>query len=76
MTDADIRMRRAEGSDIDALLTISTGLWREDAGTHDPEVMNTDWPEQHGRSSFEALVGDPDRVGLLAYAGDDAGRRA
>src|SRR4051794_24314764 len=28
--------------------------------------MNTDWPHQHGRASFEALVGDPDRVGLRA----------
>ena len=28
--------------------------------------MNTDWPRQHGRASFEALVEDPDRVGLLA----------
>lgn len=61
-----MEIRRAGPDDVDALLTISTGLWREDAGTHDPEVMNTDWPQQHGRASFEALVGDPDRVGLLA----------
>ena len=62
----DPRIRRAGAGDIDALLTISSGLWAEDAGTHDPEVMNTDWPREHGRASFEALVGDPDRVGLLA----------
>jgi len=67
MTAPDVRVRRAaSGSDVDLLLTISTGLWREDAGTHDPEVMNTDWPVQHGRASFEALLEDPDRVGLLA----------
>jgi len=75
MDDAEITVRRASSvADVDALLTISTGLWAEDAGTHDPEVMNTDWPAQHGRASFEALVGDPDRVGLLAEAdGDLAG---
>ena len=28
--------------------------------------MNTDWPAQHGREWFEALLGDPDRVGLFA----------
>ncbi len=57
MADLEVRVRRASsGSDVDDLLTISTGLWREDAGTHDPEVMNTDWPTQHGRASFEALA--------------------
>ena len=59
-------IRRAGPDDVKALLTISTGLWREDAGTHDPEVMNIDWPAQHGGASFEALVVDPDRVGILA----------
>lgn len=67
----DPHIRRAGVGDIDALLTISSGLWAEDAGTHDPEVMNTDWPKQHGRASFEALVGEPDRVGLLAEIGGD-----
>jgi GNAT superfamily N-acetyltransferase len=65
----DLCIRRAGADDVDALLTISSGLWAEDAGTHDPEVMNTDWPRQHGRASFEALVDDPDRVGLLAEVG-------
>ncbi len=53
------------------MLAISSGLWAEDAATHDPEVMNTDWPQQHGRASFEALVDDPDRVGLLAELGGE-----
>jgi GNAT superfamily N-acetyltransferase len=64
-----VEIRRAGSGDVDALLTVSTGLWQEDAGTHDPEVMNTDWPAQHGRAWFEALPGDPDRVGLLAESG-------
>jgi GNAT superfamily N-acetyltransferase len=67
----EFRIRRAGADDVDALLTISTGLWQEDAGTHDPEVMNTDWPGQHGRASFEALVDDPDRVGVLADVGGE-----
>lgn len=68
----DVRVRRAStASDVDHLLTISAGLWREDAGTHDPEVMNTDWPAQHGRASFEALLDDDDRVGLLAEIGGE-----
>ncbi len=66
MTDPRVSIRRAGADDVDALLTISSGLWAEDAGTHDPEVMNTDWPQQHGRASLEALVDDPDRLGLLA----------
>ena len=33
--------------------------------------MNTDWPQQHGRASFEALVDDPDRLGLLAEIGGE-----
>ena len=67
MAETRVRLRRASTvADVDALLTVSTGLWREDAGTHDPEVMNTDWPVEHGRASFEALVADPDRVGILA----------
>jgi GNAT superfamily N-acetyltransferase len=36
--------------------------------------MNTEWPAQHGRESFEALVADPDRIGILAEVdGDLAG---
>jgi GNAT superfamily N-acetyltransferase len=66
VADPDPVIRRAGAGDVDALLTISSGLWAEDAGTHDPEVMNTDWPQQHGRASFEALPSDPDRVALLA----------
>ena len=71
MPDTDVRVRRAGAADVDALLAISSGLWAEDAGTHDPEVMNTDWPREHGRASFEALVDDPDRVGLLAEVGGE-----
>jgi len=67
----EIHVRRAGAADIADLLTVSTNLWREDAGTHDPTVMNTSWPAQHGRESFEALVEDPDRLGVLAYAGAD-----
>ena len=70
MTDR-VEVRRAGADNVEDLLTVSTNLWREDAGTHDPVVMNTSWPAQHGRESFQALVADPDRVGLLAYAGDD-----
>ena len=71
VAETPVEIRRAGAGDVDALLRISTGLWREDAGTHDPEVMNTDWPQQHGRASFEALVGDPDRVGVLAEVGGE-----
>jgi len=65
-----VEVRRAGADDIEDLLTVSANLFREDAGTHDPTVTNTDWPAQHGRESFRALVEDSDRVGLLAYADD------
>jgi len=72
MAEPEVLVRRASSAaDVDALLTVSTGLWREDAGTHDPEVMNTDWPVQHGRASFEALLSDDDRVGVLAEVGGE-----
>jgi GNAT superfamily N-acetyltransferase len=71
VADSEVRIRRAGARDVEALVTISAGLWAEDAGTHDPEVMNTDWPRVHGRASFESLVDDPDRVGLLAEAGGE-----
>ena len=71
MSDPRVFIRRAGADDVDALLTVSAGLWAEDAGTHDPEVMNTDWPKEHGRASFEAIVDDPDRVGLLAESGGE-----
>jgi len=67
----NLTVRRAGAADIEALLTVSTGLWSEDAGAHDPDTMNIDWPAQHGRASFEALVDDPDRVGLLAEIGSE-----
>ena len=66
MTETQPRIRRAEAGDVESYLTVATGLWNEDAGTHDPEVMNTDWPTQHGREWFESLLGDDDRVGLFA----------
>jgi GNAT superfamily N-acetyltransferase len=70
----DVRVRRAQQGDVEAYLTVATGLWQEDAGTHDPEVMNIDWPAQHGRDWFQTLVADPDRVCLLAEVdGDLAG---
>jgi GNAT superfamily N-acetyltransferase len=66
VTETAVEIRRARAGDVDAYLTVASGLWHEDAGTHDPEVMNTDWPAQHGRASFESLLGDPDRVALFA----------
>jgi GNAT superfamily N-acetyltransferase len=69
VADSPVEIRRAAPGDVDAYLTVATGLWNEDAGTHDPEVMNTDWPTQHGREWFESLLGDDDRVGLFAEVG-------
>jgi ribosomal protein S18 acetylase RimI-like enzyme len=66
VTETQPRIRRAAAGDVESYLTVATGLWNEDAGTHDPEVMNTDWPTQHGREWFESLLGDDDRVGLFA----------
>jgi GNAT superfamily N-acetyltransferase len=66
VADSPVEIRPARPGDVDAYLTVATGLWQEDAGTHDPEVMNTDWPAQHGRAWFESLLDDPDRIGLFA----------
>ena len=71
MADTPVEIRRARAGDVDAYLTVASGLWQEDAGTHDPEVMNTDWPLQHGREWFASLLDDPDRVGLFAEVGGE-----
>ena len=39
-----LHVRRADASDVGALVRISAGLWAEDAGTHDPEVANLRTP--------------------------------
>jgi GNAT superfamily N-acetyltransferase len=71
VTETAVEIRRARAGDVDAYLTVASGLWHEDAGTHDPEVMNTDWPAQHGRAWFESLRSDPERVGLFAEVGGE-----
>ena len=55
--------------DIDAVVESVAGLFREDAGTHDPTV-NVDWPALEGADNYAALVGDEDCLLAVARDGD------
>lgn len=53
--------------ELDAFVASVTGLFREDAGAHDP-VMDVTWPVREGRAYYGGLLAD-DGV-LLAVARD------
>ena len=66
-SEASVRVRRAGAADVEALLQVSASLLQEDAGTHDPGVIEPRLarPARPGQS-FEALADNPDRLALLA----------
>jgi ribosomal protein S18 acetylase RimI-like enzyme len=67
MTDVTVTPARPE--DLDAVVESVAGLFREDAGTHDPTV-NVDWPALEGAAYYAGLLGDEDCLLALARAGD------
>lgn len=48
-------IRVAERADLDALVQLSTQLFREDSGSRDP-TMNPDWPAEEGAEYFDGLI--------------------
>ena len=52
-------------SDIADLVELETGLFREDAGTHE-RFADVTWPEREARDDFEQLIRNPSATVLAA----------
>jgi ribosomal protein S18 acetylase RimI-like enzyme len=55
----------AAREDIVRLVELEAGLFREDAGRHDP-FADTAWPAREGRQDFERLLANPQALVLVA----------
>ncbi|HEY6749081.1 MAG TPA: GNAT family N-acetyltransferase [Mycobacteriales bacterium] len=66
---SDVTVSAAGRDDIDAVVESVAGLFREDAGVHDPTV-NVDWPALEGADNYAALVGDDSCLLTVARDGD------
>lgn len=63
-------VRRAEERDVPGLVECSAGLFAEDGGTRDPGGINVNWPREHGSERFRQNLEVPERLTLVAEAGD------
>jgi GNAT superfamily N-acetyltransferase len=61
----------ATHDDIDKLVELEAGLFREDGGRRDPLVDIT-WPDREGRDDFERLLADPSAIVFVARSGTTA----
>lgn len=52
------------------LVECSAGLFAEDGGTRDPGGTNVNWPREHGAERFRQNLEVPERLLLVAEAGD------
>ncbi|MFD7159810.1 GNAT family N-acetyltransferase [Kribbella sp. NPDC059898] len=52
-------------SDLDDLVRLEAGLFRDDAGAHDP-LVDTTWPDRHAREDFVRLIDGESAVVLVA----------
>ncbi len=59
----------ATHDDIDELVELEAGLFREDAGVHE-KFADVTWPQREGRDDFERLLADPSANVLVARAGN------
>jgi ribosomal protein S18 acetylase RimI-like enzyme len=66
MTGIDIHVVTAD--DVADLVESVAGLFREDAGTHDP-TMDTTWPARGGAEYYSGLIGTHDCLLTLARNG-------
>ncbi len=66
-----VTIRRAGLEDVPSLVTLSDGLFQEDAGQRDP-FMNLDWPAQEGTGYFHQRMRDERCLGLLALVEGEA----
>lgn len=64
-----VTVSNAARGDIGALVASVAGLFREDAGQHDP-LMNVDWPAREGAAYYSGLMTDGTCLLALARDGD------
>ena len=66
----ELTVDTAAPDDVEAVVDLVAGLFREDGGRHDP-TMNVDWPSgEDAGAYYAALVGDPDAVLMVAKVHD------
>ncbi len=63
-----IKVEPATHDDIARLVEVEAGLFREDAGQHEP-FADVTWPDREGRGDFERLLANPSALVLVARAG-------
>ena len=64
------RIRTAVSADLDTVVRLSAGLFREDSGRRD-ETVNPDWPAREGAAYFSELL-DRENSCLLVAEDDEA----
>jgi ribosomal protein S18 acetylase RimI-like enzyme len=64
-----IQVRQANASDVEAVVTLNTALFAEDAASRDPDLDQT-WPKREGRAYFAGVLTDPHSVCYLATHDD------
>jgi GNAT superfamily N-acetyltransferase len=69
-----VTVTAATHDDLDALVASVAGLFREDAGRHDP-LMDLDWPAREGAAYYAELMTDEACLLVLARDGAGAGDR-
>jgi GNAT superfamily N-acetyltransferase len=72
MPGVEVRIRRADLQDVPSIVRLSEALFREDAGSRDPD-MNLEWAAQEGRAYFVGLLGEVTAACWLAEAVPDRG---
>lgn len=70
MTHKKVKIRKAEQSDVEAIVAFSYALFQEDAGQRDPS-MNLEWAKEHGAAYFSNFIASDKNIGLLALVEDN-----
>jgi GNAT superfamily N-acetyltransferase len=68
----EVTVRQATVDDVPGWLESSAALFAEDAGSRDP-TMNVRYPHELGADGYADLLTKPERLVLVAEAGDGAG---
>lgn len=70
MNHKKVKIRKAEQSDVEAIVGFSYALFQEDAGQRDPS-MNLEWAKENGAAYFSELIASDKNIGLLALVEDN-----
>jgi GNAT superfamily N-acetyltransferase len=62
-----VAIRKAEEKDVGSIVELSSALFQEDAGQHDP-FMNLNWPREEGDEYYTKTISGENSVCMLAVA--------